>query len=150
MRVVVERYEAVVVERLPVGWIVTCAMCGGRGIKPGYNETSCPSCGGTGKRKLLIPEDADRTLDWGPVFCGFCQGSGIKPGYNETQCLFATGEEFRQEDSLALSAESAVGAGSSLDTMRHPAMGTVAMVVGPSTLTISADPCYPGILIISG
>lgn len=91
MRVVVERYEVVVLERLPVGWIVRCAMCKGSGIKPGYSETNCPSCGGVGKRKLMLPDNADMSLDWGPVFCGFCQGTGIKPGYSETKCPLCDG-----------------------------------------------------------
>lgn len=91
MKVILEKYHLAVIESLPLGWIVKCAMCNGSGIKPGYSETSCPSCGGVGKRKLMIPSDADHGLDWGPVFCGFCQGSGIKPGYSETKCPLCDG-----------------------------------------------------------
>lgn len=92
MKVVIEKYKITVLEKLSVGWIVKCAMCNATGIKPGYSETNCPSCEGIGKRKLLLPENADLQLDWGPVFCGFCQGTGIKPGYSETKCSLCDGK----------------------------------------------------------
>ena len=91
MKIVIEKYERIVVETISYGWIVKCAMCNGSGIKPGYRETNCPSCQGIGKRKLTISNNADSSLNWGPVFCGFCQGTGIKPGHRETKCPLCDG-----------------------------------------------------------
>ena len=91
MKVVIEKYTTVVIQDLEMGWIVKCAKCNGTGIEPGYNEKNCTSCGGIGKRKLLLPKDADLSLNWGPVFCGHCQGTGIEPGYNERSCICCGG-----------------------------------------------------------
>lgn len=80
-----------ILEQLPNGWLVKCAMCNESGIKPGYQNTNCPSCDGAGSRRLTMPANADHTLQWSVVGCGYCAGRGIKPGYSETLCHLCDG-----------------------------------------------------------
>lgn len=95
MKTVIERYEIVVIEKLPAGWIVKCAKCKGSGIEPGSHSSNCYSCGGAGKRKLMLPDDRDTSFDWGPVFCGYCQGSGIEPSTHSSTCPLCDGRGVR-------------------------------------------------------
>jgi molecular chaperone DnaJ len=47
-----------------------CGPCDGTGVSPGYQNTDCNSCGGTGKLKL--------TNWFGDLMCNRCQGTGYQ------------------------------------------------------------------------
>ncbi len=91
MKIIVEKLTTVVIHQFEMGWIVKCGKCKGSGIEPTYSSRSCSSCLGAGHRKLTLPEDADLSLDWGPVFCGHCKGTGIEPTYSSRSCQCCDG-----------------------------------------------------------
>ncbi len=91
MKIVIEQFTSIVINEIELGWIVKCGHCNGTGVEPTYDTKTCTSCNGIGKRKLLLPNDADLSFNWGPVFCGHCQGTGVEPTYDTKTCTCCDG-----------------------------------------------------------
>ncbi len=86
-----------------------CSRCGGSGTEPGAGPTTCPECGGTGRKQvahgpLRFVQSCPRCQGTGQVTaapCGLCRGSGVQRGTERIRVRIPPGVETGSKIRLA-------------------------------------------------